>query len=1099
MAGGAIRAALCAAVVFAGLLRPAFAQIRSFDIPSQDAGKSLPELARQAGIQVIAPGEMLRGVVTPEIKGAYQIDDALNLMLKGTGLVASHWGAGVMVISRSKKTDQEERKGMLDSKKNSVSIVALILSALTGQSYAQSVGDTQAIETVTVTGYRASLNQAVELKRESVGVRDSIVAEDIGKYPATNIAESLVRVPGVALSRDMRTDEGKTITVRGLNPTFTIVTINGIPTHAETTTTIGSNARAVDLDLFGPDLFSRVDFYKSPQANLDEGGIGGVIDLHTPHPFDYDGMKVNYSVGYSMNSIREVPLPGVTFQASNTWGPFGALIAVTFKENDYQLYGWEATSWTQARSEYGQNSNAITYDFGPSHGGFDPRANIGSYTTGNIEQAFVPRFARYHGELNQNTRLSALASLQFRPNEKWDFTLDLIAAKMDQDRNEYVTGSTFRSTSTSAAGWAACQANAALIGSAGCSGLVPLDVMIDDNNNLYGTFANAAWFNENRWYEGTTKYASATLSGKYQATDALAFSAVASMATDNGFFSDNRIYTQARNGITTYDATSDYVRPSVTTTLDLTNPALYDKPAADPNLYKEGDRVIAGKLNGTYEFDSGLSVFGKVNVEAGVSYVSTQKTNDRRASAVIVNNTPFVTPSGATAPLTALSFSDIAVGHLPWDNFLEDAGNVDFPHQWSSVPRSVFLSMHMNQLALDNTSTRSLSSVFDLTEAVESAYIMAQTTGELFGNTLRLSGGFRVAKTRLWGYNYGSRRDDSNNTVYFPVRLHNSYDTVLPNISLAYDVLEDVVFRASYGKTITRPALGSIAGSTSVPSRWDLIARSGNDELKPMMANNVDLGVEWYFQPESVLSFGVFYKGVKGLVNNVVTYVPFSSLGLPEDVLSCAVWCDASGHIPPDLLMSLTHPINQNPMVVRGFEIYYQQPFTFLPEPFDGLGALANFTYTTGKQSGPGTGFAVNAPGGSGTGAYIPAQIDGLSNYTYSATAYYEKNGLNIRLSYNWRSKAPYGGNWYNTNERLWDQARGTLDGTIGYAIFDDLEVRLDVTNILGTIQYNYMTPALMADEKYGQRFSAAGHDTTRRFINYWHGRNFMLTLRGHL
>ena len=168
-------------------------------------------------------------------------------------------------------------------------VVKLVLlgtvSAIAFALPAAAQGDSQ--EVVTVTGYRASLEQALNIKRDTVGVRDSIVAEDIGKFPASNIAESLLRVPGVVLARDTRTYEGRQLTVRGLPAAYTIVTVNGNPIHVETNSNVGSNARAVDLDAFGADLFSRVDFYKSPSAKLDEGGIGGVIDLRTPHPFDY--------------------------------------------------------------------------------------------------------------------------------------------------------------------------------------------------------------------------------------------------------------------------------------------------------------------------------------------------------------------------------------------------------------------------------------------------------------------------------------------------------------------------------------------------------------------------------------------------------------------------------------------------------------------------------------------------------------------------------------------------------------------------------------------------------------------------------------------
>jgi outer membrane receptor protein involved in Fe transport len=195
--------------------------------------------------------------------------------------------------------------------------------------------------------------------------------------------------------------------------------------------------------------------------------------------------------------------------------------------------------------------------------------------------------------------------------------------------------------------------------------------------------------------------------------------------------------------------------------------------------------------------------------------------------------------------------------------------------------------------------------------------------------------------------------------------------------------------------------------------------------------------------------------------------------------------------------------VNANPMVVKGFEVFYQQPFTFLPEPFDGLGALANFTYTAGSQSGSGTGFVTN-PGTTGSVAYR-SPIPGLSNYTYSATMYYEKDSYNVRLSYNWRSKSEAGqGNYYQANWRMWTQARGTLDGTVGYDILDNLEIRFDVTNLLNTNgDYQFLETAVPAGYVWNAnyaRFADPAHgDRSHIFYNYLHGRNFSISLRGHL
>jgi outer membrane receptor protein involved in Fe transport len=127
-------------------------------------------------------------------------------------------------------------------------------------------------------------------------------------------------------------------------------------------------------------------------------------------------------------------------------------------------------------------------------------------------------------------------------------------------------------------------------------------------------------------------------------------------------------------------------------------------------------------------------------------------------------------------------------------------------------------------------------------------------------------------------------------------------------------------------------------------------------------------------------------------------------------------------------------------------------------------------------------------------------QIMGLSSYTYSAAAYYEKDGVSVRLSYSWRSKTPVRiDNYYSTNSRQWQQARGTLDATAGYKIFDNLEVRFDVTNILNDDDYIMVANAVPGATQYGGRYSGIADNAARQVINYVHGRSYTLSLRGSL
>jgi len=1092
-----LRVAVAASLRVASIMAfvcPAFGQTRAIDIPAQDLRVALDKFILITNVQLVYRVDDLTGLKSSAVHGEMDTYAALAQLLDGTGIDFRRDRSGAIVVSK-----KPVRETVAAPPPASINV--------------EPSSDAD-LETITITGFRASLGRVLEMKRRSVGVRDSILAEDIGKYPARNIAESLQRVPGVVISRDTRTNEGRSVTVRGLPANYTVVTINGMPVHMETGDDVGSNARSVDLDAFGADLFSRVDFYKSPQARLDEGGIGGVIDMRTPHPFDYDGRKIAYSLGYGINTFRNKAVPGGTFQASNTWGPVGGLVAVTASRASYELMGSEAAGWGQACNELptntNNNTNSIYFDFGAGNTavcgttpdpGVDPRANIGSYTMNQINQAFVPRWVRNHLELDDRTRYSGLISLQYKPSDRLDVSFDVLASLLTDHRNDFTIGGFFRSTQTTAAGYAAAHAGGGdptLLGKSGDNGLVPLDVGIDANNNLYGTFANYTWQSNNVWYMGKDKFVNATLEAKYQMLDDLALVAVANVSDYHGFYSQNGLSAYIFNTVTTYDPRGNYNFSTVTTNVDLTNPALYQGstvgsaagPDVDANYWKEGDRVFTGKLMAQYDLESGLEIFGHVDIETGLSWVSTQKTNDKKSDANLVRNT--VLSNGQT--LATMLPSSFMVDHIRVTNFLDGVQHGDRPTNWASIPDSVYKMVGF--IAILSQDVSQLSSVFDVTEAVESAYADANSAGTFLGRSFKTDVGLRFARTRMWGFNYASSKDASGKTVYSKNPIQSAYGDLLPTASLSYDIMDDVVFRASYGKTITRAGLSNIAQAMNIPNRFNTAASAGNPKLKPLIANNIDLGVEWYFDAESVLSVGLFYKGLKNLVSSGTTYQPWSSLNLPDSALA-DLWHEGglvSNPVDPNLMITVTQPVNLNPMVVKGFEVFYQEPFAFLPEPFDGLGAMASFTYTAGAQSGPGTGFVAN------DGTIYKMQIQGLSTYSYSATGYYEKNGISLRLSYSWRSKTPAAdNNYFSTNLRQWNQARGSLDATIGYEFADDLELRFDASNLLNEPETQYLADATGKDSKIGSRFSGAGDGTTRVNTGYIHGVNYMISLRGRI
>lgn len=206
------------------------------------------------------------------------------------------------------------------------------------------------IELIQVTGFRSSLNKSLATKRFEVNTTESIAAEDIGKFPDLNIAESLQRIPGVAISREG--GEGRQITLRGLGPAFTRTTLNGMEVPASTDGTDSgggvNGGRAFDFNIFASELFNRVDIQKTPTAATEEGGIAGTVDMYSARPFDSTGFHVAASAQAGYSDLTEEVDPRMVFMVSNTFADdtIGALFSVAKSERTVRQEGFGTVRWT---------------------------------------------------------------------------------------------------------------------------------------------------------------------------------------------------------------------------------------------------------------------------------------------------------------------------------------------------------------------------------------------------------------------------------------------------------------------------------------------------------------------------------------------------------------------------------------------------------------------------------------------------------------------------------------------------------------------------------------------------------------------------------
>ncbi len=428
---------------------------------------------------------------------------------------------------------------------------------------------------IVVTGFRASLNAAIAAKRELVGQVDVIVAEDIAKFPDTNLAELLQRIPGVAIERDA--GEGRAITVRGLGGDFTRVRVNGMETIATSVNGASySNGREFDFNVFASELFNSIVVNKTASARLNEGSLGAVIDLNTGNPLAYGaGLKLVASAQGRYNDLNDDLSP--------------RLAGLVGWNNDDETFGVSASvAWSEYQTpEIGNNTVRWQATEFQSVDGVNCAANPGDAGCQEVAGAFHPRIPRYGNIYHDRERLGATAAVQFRPSDRTEIEVNGLYSKFDETRSEYYTEVLLRSNEDE---------------------IDLSNYVIDGDNNIISADLTNAWIrNENyRRVSGTEFYQisgklaqsfgdrfTATLFGGFSESDA-------SIPVETTFMFDDR------DGEFSYDYTNMEF-PLLAYGTDVADPTnfqlseLRDRPSYVNNKFK------TAKLDLEYEATDGLS------------------------------------------------------------------------------------------------------------------------------------------------------------------------------------------------------------------------------------------------------------------------------------------------------------------------------------------------------------------------------------------------------------------------------------------------------------------------------------------------------------
>jgi len=446
------------------------------------------------------------------------------------------------------------------------SIAVAVLCAATG-AYAQQAPDQ--IETVVVTGFKESLERALEMKRSALDSSDSILAEDIAKFPDLNVSESLQRIPGVALQRDQ--GEGREISVRGLGPGFTRVRINGIEALATTGSedvSGGTNrGRGFDFNVFASELFTNLTVHKSSSADVEEGSLGATVDLHTAHPFDYKQFTLATSIQGGYNDLAGSFNPRGAILVSDTF--FGGKLGVLFSG----AYAIQNTLENGTSSVRYQNDNTnqntlhseplvagcVTNNPGTTNQcssaqrfksvlvtavlpGTNPAQVVGSTETVGavpnganysastlpnnydvVNEAFHPRFPRYDDIQNHEKRLGLTGSVQWAPDDSTLFTLDAMFADFAVERNEeYLEAPSF-SINGASSNLQPSGAPALLAPALGIGSINVLSYTLNPaTNNVVALGATGVGLrSEHRLDHLDTRFEQATLDGTHEFSDIL--------------------------------------------------------------------------------------------------------------------------------------------------------------------------------------------------------------------------------------------------------------------------------------------------------------------------------------------------------------------------------------------------------------------------------------------------------------------------------------------------------------------------------------------------------------------------------------------------
>ncbi|SEN03891.1 TonB-dependent receptor [Sphingomonas gellani] len=915
---------------------------------------------------------------------------------------------------------------------------------------------------IVVVGFRAALNSALNQKRQETAAIDSIVAEDIGKFPDSNLAESMQRIPGVALSRGDG-GEGRNISVRGLGSQFTRVRINGMEGVSQVS---GSDirggvatGRSFDFVTFPTEIFSALSVRKTLSADVEEGSLGATVDLRAPKPFDQKGGDFVFSgtARGIYNDISKKADPRLSALVSKKFDDtFGVLGSIAYSKRHIEEYAYSAvdvvptTVYGQAAPAGSANAGVIfpfctpvgyvyrgvpttnpvpgyTQPNGVPIGADANNCSTGNPRTGNAAAydyimsrtgvngrpgggVFLPRLPRPVKSSQNQQRLAGTLTLQWKPGDDTDISLDGLYSRFKVSRLDQMF-------------------DARSFGRAISNNGQPLtsvrEIEVDENGSLvHGLFDGVDLRSEMQDERFTSTYRQVNLNLDHRFTDTFRVFGLAGI--NQSKLDVNRLQV-AIDSNDTRDFSIDFRDnpdiPKIGYGIDTTNAALfqYGPPLTNGNQRGQLSNFIRSNTitSKTFELNSEWEAAPDFTIQFGGQYRTNKYTARERQ---LATNTPLALPSGVA--LSSITSVTSGVGKN-LDGQLQDFVSID-PDKFRDavgLDSYVYCSIECAK-----------GTYGGVKEQYGSGYAMVKfNTANTLPFALRGDAGVRYVHTKLDVY--GPITTAAPAGSLYPSRfvisqVNRSYDDWLPSANLALDVTSNLIARASAARVMSRPSYGQLipAGSANLVIQT---ASFSNPFLEPIRANTFDAALEWYFAPGSLISVAYFYKNIETYIQTTSQSVAFQDIGLPLSLLN-------GTQLRPSDLFTVQRSNNTPGGPLRGFEVNVQLPFRFLPGALSNFGALGNFTRVRSNIN-----YVISST------LSRTAPLVGLSPETASGTLYYEDRKFSIRSTVNYRSAfltaVPSGSVDADSTS---NSSSIFVDASASYAINDNIKLIAEVSNI---------------------------------------------------